>query len=116
MRTRLRRLIVQVVALTALGLLGGCQADQTADEPPLRTDPRPLIEEFPLLGGVSDVHRQGGRRGDDRVPDPSTYVIRAALTLSPADLDRLTSRYAFAPASAGAVALSAPGTGGLVPR
>jgi hypothetical protein len=78
---------------------GRAEAAQSSGEAPIRTDPQPLIDEFPALGGLGEVHWQGGRLGDDRVPGPSTYYIKAAMTLPPDELARLSTRYAFMPAT-----------------
>ena len=80
------------------GLGGGAAAAPSSEEAPVRTDTQPLIEEFPALGSLGEVHWQGGRLGNDDVPGPSTYFIKAAITLAPAALSRLSSTYTFTPA------------------
>jgi hypothetical protein len=110
MTTRKGTLAIAALLAAVTLLITGCQtggpegradAAQSSQEAPIRTDSQPLIDEFPALGSLDEVHWQGGRLGDDRVPGPSTYYIKAAMSLPPDELARLSSRYAFQPSPTG---------------
>jgi hypothetical protein len=107
--TRWDKIIRLGMALALALAVAGCQSDDTTgsdmtssiETAEVRTDRQPIADRFPRLGSFVDTHWVGGRLGDDRVPGPSTYFIEAVVTLSPEDVARLRSEYAFTPAPAG---------------
>ena len=95
-----RRLLAVLIAGI---VMVGCQSSEPTGEQAatgienarLRTDREPIQKRFPQLGAFSEVHWLGGRLGDDRAPGPSTYIIEAAVTLTPTDAAALRERYPF---------------------
>ena len=90
-------------ALLVVMLMVGCAGPPppaVAESSGVRTDHQPLADRFPRLGTFVETHWVGGRLGDDRVPGPSTYFIEAAVTLAPAEMERLAGQYPLSPAPA----------------
>ncbi len=88
----------------AVALLAGCATDpdpsrsgtgtksaaaRSGAGEPVRTDLQPLTRRFPALGTPVTASWQGGTLGDSRAPGPSTYWIKAVVTVEPAVAKRL---------------------------
>lgn len=100
------RVLIAAVALAAFAVaacstpLSPKESDVTASsreatvhpDGGVRTDEAQLRALFPGLPQAEGVSWVTGRRGDDRVPGPSTYYLEAILTVSPETAATLAAR------------------------
>ncbi len=99
-RIWLRRVLVAVVVVALPVSLAGCQSSAPGGEEShnrgggdVRTDLEPLTKRFPALGTPRAAWWLGDILGDDRVPGPSTYRIRAVVELDSTVAENLRGRY-----------------------
>lgn len=99
-------ILTHTMALAAVvATLASCEAEKSNpvnayEVAEVRTDRAPVETRFPELGTLAEVawisSAWGVVPGRDSIPGPTDVRVVGVARLSPGDLDRLTSRYAWA--------------------